>query len=114
MWKSTLDLLVNRIGLDIASSLDMRAIELTLKKVRSLLHPIRHKWKDIAIELEINKGTIESLKVQYGDPKDLVSEMVSEWLKDISPQPPWEILASALESDFVNEKVIAKDIRENL
>ena len=86
--------------------------ELTLKKVRSLLHPIRHKWKDIAIELEISTGTIGSLKQQYSDPKDLVSEMVSEWLKGISPQPSWEILASALESDFVNEKAIAKDIRE--
>ena len=95
-----------------ATVIEFFIAELTLKKVRSLLHPICHKWKHIAVELEISNGTIESLKQQYNDPKDLLSEVVSKWLKGISPQPSWEILASALDSKFVNAKDIAKKIRD--
>ena len=79
-----------------------------LKTVRELLHDIRVKWYDIGVELDVDIGTLESIRSRYHDPKDCLREMLREWLKSISPQPTWKRLSIALRASAVGETSLAQ------
>ena len=83
-----------------------------LKELREHLFKIRVKWYDIGLELDVDVGTLESIKSCYDDPKDCLREVLKEWLKSISPPPTRLKLASALSSSAVNEKCLAQRIIE--
>ena len=80
-----------------------------LKKVRDLVFSARVKWYDIGLELNIDPGTLDSIRYQYQDPKDCLTEMLKEWLKNIEPLPTYKGLAKALSARAVRETALAKE-----
>lgn len=84
-----------------------------LKTAIELLYSIRVKWYDIGLQLEVDVGTLESIKSCYADPSECLREMLKEWLKSISPPPTWTLLASALRASPVNEELIAQKAEGN-
>lgn len=78
-----------------------------LRHVRALLYPIRKKWYDIGIELDIDVAELDIIRDKYDDPADCLLEMIKLWLRSINPLPTWSILADALRAEAVNEEQLA-------
>ena len=79
-----------------------------LREVRALLYSVRSKWYDIGIELEIEIGTLESIKHQFKRPEDCLREVLIVWLKTVDPLPAWQTLADALRADAIGEADLAE------
>ena len=80
-----------------------------LREVRALLHQIRKRWYDIGIELNIDVGELDIIRQKHDDPGDCLLEMIKIWLRSISPQPTWKLLAEALRGSILNEVAIAEE-----
>lgn len=81
----------------------------SLKAVRRLLYPVRRKWYDIGIELEIGVEELDNIKTtNKDDPRVCLIEMIKVWLKSIDPHPTWKALCEALKSDPVGEEKLAE------
>ena len=81
-----------------------------LKEVRALLYKIREKWFDIGVELDINIGELNAIKVKNDNrPSDCLLEVIKLWLQSSSSAATWKTLASALKSEVINEKEVARE-----
>ena len=76
--------------------------ELDLVVMFEALIDVRSKWYDIGLYLKVSKGTLDAIKSQFGDPREQLREMLSEWLKTY-PYPSWKLLIEALRSPIVGE-----------
>lgn len=77
----------------------------SLKEVRNLLYPIRRKWYNIGIELDIEIEELETINTMYRDPGECLIGVLKIWLKSINPT--WEALGNALRAKSVNELQLA-------
>ena len=86
-----------------------------MKSARSALFPVRAKWRNIGIELDIDSGTLDSIDSSYHyDHNECLTRMLEHWLKQIeqvSP-PSWDVLADTLESSPIGERQLAEQIRQ--
>lgn len=82
-----------------------------LKEVLKELLPLAANWKIIGTLLDVEKhilDNIEANKEVLGS-QNRLHEMLSEWQKQVTPSPTWDLLADAIE-DFDKSK--AQDIRD--
>ena len=81
--------------------------------VLNAIYTVRHKWYCIGLELKIPDHTLDAIKAQCpNNIENCLKEMLKRWLTSISPPPTWSDLVQALLSAPVEEKRLAKKIRE--
>ena len=82
-----------------------------LKAVRNSLWDARAKWMDIGIELEIKLPCLEAIKSNHSEVGSCLTAMLTDWLKQTTPQPTWEALVDALKSQIVGDTHLADTIQ---
>ena len=87
-----------------------------LREVRALLYPVRSKWYDIGIELELKVEELDNIKAKFSQSEQRLSESLTEmiklWLRSINPLPTWKALGDALKAGPVHEVALAKAGRQ--
>ena len=79
-------------------------VELTIKDLRKVLRATwgaRAKWYYIGLELDIDPGTLNSIKGNNDNNEDRLSAMLTTWLNMAQPKPTWAALTEALQSPTV-------------
>ena len=78
----------------------------TLSPALRLVFSLSSKWKNLGVFLNLDEGTLD--KIEYDNKKadDCLREMLSAWLKKVTPPPSWETLADAV--DCFDQTVAAK------
>ena len=74
------------------------AATLTLPTVFKVVFPLAAEWKNIGLFLGISDSTLDMIACDNAKVNDCLREMLSVWLKRVSPQPTWETLADEVES----------------
>ena len=72
----------------------------------------RARWYELGLALRVPVSTLESIKVEYSDPRETHREMLVAWLKQTEPQATWEALVKALASEVVEESSLAKRLKD--
>ena len=73
--------------------------------------PCRAKWYNLGIQLRVDVGTLDSIKVQYDVPGDQLREVVRTWLTT-SDNPTWRAMVQALKSPVIEEPRLARDLQQ--
>ena len=68
------------------------------------------KWRYIAKELRISARTIRKIEENV-DSKDCLYEMITVWLKNVSPRPTRTAMKGALQSIRVTGKLVLNCVR---
>ena len=85
--------------------------ELTLKALLNKLYPVRARWLEIGLELDIHHTDLICFRERHSDFTDSMCEMLIHWLKtNIDPPPTWEAVVIALRSPIVNEMNVAAQL----
>jgi len=82
-----------------------------LAKVFDEIFPCRAKWYNLGLQLQVDVGTLDCFKAQYGDPGDQLREVVRTWLTT-SENPTWGAMAEALQSLVIGEAQLAKKLQQ--
>ena len=82
---------------------------LTLPSALKLVLSLGAEWKNLGVFLNLDEGILNTIEYNYKKANDCLREMLSAWLKKVTPPPSWEMLAEAV--DNFNETIAAK-IRE--
>ena len=82
-----------------------------LKAVRTSLWDACAKWKDIGIELDMKIPRLEAIESNHHDVGSCLTAMLTDWLKQTTPQPTWEALVDALKSPVVGCAHLADTIQ---
>ena len=81
-----------------------------LKDLLEELVKISHKWYDLGVRLELEEGTLKTIKSNHPEnARHRLSEMLSTWLK-AEPRATWHTLCAALRSETVDEKELASNL----
>ena len=81
-----------------------------LKDLLEELVKISHKWYDLGVRLELEEGTLKTIKSNHPEnAQHRLSEMLSTWLK-AEPRATWHTLCAALRSETVDEKELATNL----
>ena len=69
----------------------------------------RSKWYNIGLELNIDPGTLDTIKRDNDYCDDQFRALLTTWLKMVTePKPTWEALAEALRSPTVGYEHLAE------
>ena len=79
-----------------------------LSKVQRAAWDARAKWYNIGLELEIDPGTLDTIKGNNDNIDDRFRAMLTTWLKMAEPRPTREALAEALRSPTVGYEHLAE------
>ena len=85
--------------------------ELNIKNLRMVQRAAwdaRAKWYNIGLELDIDPGTLDTIKRDNDNSDDRFRAMLTTWLKMVDPKPTWEALAEALRSPTVGYEHLAE------
>ena len=74
------------------------------------LNNVSAKWYNIGLQLGVSVGTLKTIKKQYNDPSDCLTETLTSWLQTCVPPPTWANIAEALRSSVVGEARLAADL----
>ena len=81
-----------------------------LKNVYEDLINISHQWYDLGLQLELEEGTLETIKLDNNEnAQHCLRKVLSTWLK-IDPRPSWQTLCGALRSRTVGAEKLAGDL----
>ena len=77
------------------------------------LHQVSHKWFSLGVQLQIPFATLISIELDNNhQTSKCLLEMLTVWLQRINPSPTWSVLIEALESPFVDERLLAQQLRD--
>ena len=82
-----------------------------LRKVQRATWDARAKWYNIGLELEIDPGTLDTIKNDNNNSDDQFRAMLTTWLKTVQPKPTLAALAEALQSPTVGFEHLAERIQ---
>ena len=85
--------------------------EKDLKDLYETLHPVRPKYKSLALQLDVLKSDIESIEAKYSDPGDRLLEILTVRIKQTAALT-WTVIVKALRSKSVCEYHLADTICE--
>ena len=81
-----------------------------LKDLLEELVKISHKWYELGVRLELEEGTLKTIKSNHPEnAQRCLSEVLSTWLK-AEPRATWHTLCAALRSETVDEKELASSL----
>ena len=75
--------------------------EADLPNLMERLHPVRAKWYNLGLQLEISVGDLEAIQQEHRRAEDCLREMLVKWLKRVNPLPTETLLSAALQSNTV-------------
>ena len=81
-----------------------------LRKVQRTAWDAREQWYNIGLELEIDPGSLDVIKMDNAKTNDCFREMLTTWLKNDQPKPTLAALAEALQSPTVGFGHLAEQI----
>ena len=81
-----------------------------LRKIQSAAWVARVKWYNIGLELDIDPGTLDSIKANNVNIEDCFRAMLTSWLKVVRPKPTLTALAEALQSPTVGYGHLAEQL----
>ncbi len=87
-----------------------------LRMVYKALYRVRMKWRAIGRELDLDLYVLSNIEDQYaikGNDRCL-EEMLSAWLKRLTPRPTWQSLVAALQDETVGEEGVAADLEQSI
>ena len=67
------------------------------------------QWYLLGVQLKVKIGTLDSIRVQFADPKHQLLEMLKAWLTT-SDNTTWEILTNGLRSQSVGAVQLAGEL----
>ena len=67
------------------------------------------QWYLLGIQLKVRTGTLDSIHIQFPDPKRQLLEMLKSWLTT-SDNTSWKTLTDALRSRSVGASQLAEDL----
>ena len=63
------------------------------------LRPKASSWEDIGIELDVDDGVLQSIKLNNaGDSSSCLRDMLRKWLAKVSPAPSWTAVIDATDN----------------
>ena len=74
-----------------------------------LYFEVSDKWEDIGIFLDIDSDILDAIRLNYGDIRSCLREMLKIYLKRASPPPSWSAIAEAIE--LLGNRYIANRLR---
>ena len=83
-----------------------------LKSLQNELDPVSDKWFSLGVQLAIPIGTLKRIEIEHKEVGRFLLEMLTVWLKQTNPPPTWNILAEALESPSIGERLLAQQLRD--
>ena len=88
------------------------ALAISLKNLRNFLYPIKLKWYDLGIELDIPGEELDEIKSKNKDDYGAcLRDMIKARLKFKDDQLTWKHLADALKARAINEPRLAVEGR---
>ena len=85
------------------------ALAISLKNLRDFLYPIRLKWYDLGIELDIPEEELDEIRSKNRDDYGAcLRDMITVRLKFRDDQLTWGHLADALKARAINELELAE------
>ena len=81
-----------------------------LRKVQRATWEARAKWYNIGLELDIDPGTLDTIKNDNDNSDDRFRAMLTIWLKMVQPKPTLAALAEALQSPTVGFGHLAEQV----
>ena len=82
-----------------------------LYDVLEQLHEVRAKWYDLGGSLKLRASTLDAIKVEHRNAPDIcLREMISYWLRQVTPRPCWNAIVVALRKQIVNEPRLAETL----
>lgn len=100
-------------GVSVLSNSEQLSLN-NLKEVRKVLFPVKAKWYDIGLELDMEPKALDSIKSRVSDPSTCLRETLHEYLERTHPPPPsWEAIVEALRSPVIAEEELAEQIQRN-
>ena len=70
--------------------------EFKLKEIFLCLYPLRAHWQTIGTILNVDKGTLATIRADNDSAEDRLNGIITTWLRQISPPPTWNLLADAV------------------
>ena len=93
-------------------SIDMTAV-LDLRSVTDELGSVMDKWFQIGVQLGLSETKLHQIESDHRTADRCFSEVIIFWLKgNTQVAVTWKSLVEVLESSFVNERGLAKRLRE--
>ena len=83
-----------------------------LRVLHCELHPVSDKWFSLGVQLQVPIETLRCIRRENLPMTERLLEMLTVWLKCTTPPPTWNILAEALESPPVGERLLAQQLRD--
>ena len=74
---------------------------------------IPHKWKQVAIQLELEEGVIDAIEKNEGKCDDRFIAVLKEWKQSESLPYTWKTLISVLKSASVGEIDLAGQLQKD-
>ena len=68
------------------------------------------KWYNMGLELDIDPGTLDTIKTDNDNSDDRFRAMLTTWLKMVQPKPTLAALADALQSPTVGFERLAEQV----
>ena len=82
--------------------------------VIDVLWDARSKWRNIGIAVELKPSALASIASENPNSDgDKLTAVLTEWFKQIDPEPSWEQLVKALRSPAVDFPDIARKIEQD-
>ena len=86
---------------------------LDLRSITNELGSVIDKWFQIGVQLGLSETKLHQIESDYPTVGRCFSEVISFWLKENTEVAvSWKSLVEVLESPFVDEKGLAKKLRE--
>ena len=86
-------------------------LELKLSDLLNELSSVVNKYDSIGVQLQISTETLKKIEKEHTETNRRFIEVLSHWRKN-SDTVTWDTVIAALESPFVDEKKLAKTLRE--
>ena len=86
---------------------------LDLRSITSELSSVIDKWFQIGVQLGVSESKLRQIESNHNTVERCFSEVISFWLNgNTQVAPTWKSLVVVLELSFVDEKGLAKKLRE--
>ena len=81
-----------------------------LADVRELTSEATPRWKELGLQLKLKPTSLDVIAMDSHDTRECFREMLREWLRMADPSPTWEALITALKSESVGLRDLARKV----
>ena len=64
----------------------------------------------LGLKLKLPSHVVDSIKTQYSDPRDMLLQVLLEFMRQTEPRPTWRVIVDALRSPAVNLPHLAERV----